>query len=76
VAQIEDQRLQLARLFRDARNLFTRGEHDAARELGQRAEGLLEEFLECRRPARVTLTRKGGPGPGIRSTLPGAGRAP
>lgn len=74
---IDDQRMELALLWRNARNLFTRGEHDAARELGKRAEELLEEVLESRRPARVPLTTgKSGPRPGGRETLPRAGRAP
>jgi hypothetical protein len=76
VAPIEDPRLELARLSRDARHLFTRGDHDRARELGKRVEELLEEILESRRPPRVTLTGKGGPVPGVRATLPRSGRAP
>jgi hypothetical protein len=76
VVPIDDQRMELARLWRNARNLFTRGEHDAARELGKLAEELLEDVLESRRPARITLKRNGSPGPAVRETLPRAGHAP
>lgn len=62
MAPIDDPRFELVRLFLEARNLFTQGEHDLARELGKQAEVLLEEILEGRGSMRIPLVGKDGRG--------------